>query len=307
MDAKTMTQLLVGFLIGAVILASLVPIFINVQNISGDEITLENDTAIVLREAEDGDVLKCERTVITQETTFSDVWSLNNEQITDIGASFLSWNVGIISDSIYLQITPGTSSPVSGIAYDMTKATPTRMNVGAGDLPAESVATWTATFNDGTITITDRFGTSTEYAYTWAYVVCNVEDGQYYSAETSGVGICKTADDLILCGAYTTGEFDTMYYYHEGQSYVSNSAYTISVTNQTSLHEGTTDIYDISVEVGISDGNDTETFTPYRIFLPYEVSGHASEGALYSIIGILPLVAGVGLLMGAVYYFISRR
>lgn len=302
MDTKTMTQLLVGFLIGAVILASMVPIFINVQDISGDEVTLENDTLIVLREVEDGDVLTCERTR-QSETTWSDAWTLNDEPLTSLSGSSVTWNVGIMSDAVYMQIN-SSGNAAAGSYYDVTNTTPTTLYFGAiSSIEIGSSMITTFSFSDGYAIVNYSGNETINKPYTWGYVVCPNEDGEYSAAVSGGVGLVKTADDVTLCGAYTSGDNDTMYYYHNGVAYVSNTDYTIDVSIETATHEGTTDIYDATVSVDIGG----EEFTPYRILVPYEVEGHASGGALYSIIGILPLVAGVGLLMGAVYYFISRR
>lgn len=303
MDTKTMTQLLVGFLIGAVILASMVPIFINVQNISGDEVTLKNDSDTVLKSIDDGDVFKLTSTR-NADSTKTDVWTINDETITNVGGDAFSWTVGLISDAMYVRIQ-STNNASSGAVTLMSSTSGTEQYITAGT--TEGTYVWTWTFANGVMTYVDRAGTEVTAPYTWGYVACPLEDGEYYSAEANGVGICSSADDLILCGGYTTGSLDTMYAYHNGEKYVSVSSYTMTVNTTTELHDGTTDIYDITVTVDISDGENTENFTPFRIYLPYEVTGHASGGALYSIIGILPLIAGVGLLMGAVYYFISRR
>lgn len=306
MDSNKWITLTIGFMVGAVILASFVPIFVEVQDDAGESITLANDSSIVLREVKAGDILTSERTVITQGASYSDKWFLNSEELTNIGQTFLTWNVGIISDAIYLQIQSGGSSPTAGVYYDMTRVNPASLSIGAGNLEAGQVATWSAEFDNGVVTVTDRLGNETEYSYTWAYVVCNFEDGEYYSAETGGAGICKSANDLILCGAYTSGNLDTMYSFVNGVSYVSNDNYTMTVNAPLTKHTGTTDIYDISVNVDMSDGVDTENFTPYRIFLPYEVSGHATKGAMYDIFGLLPLIAGVGLLLVACIEFLRR-
>lgn len=303
MDTKTMTQLLVGFLIGAVILASMVPIFINVQNISGDEITLTNETNSVFREAEVGDVLTCTSVYNVEETQNRNSWTLNGEPVVSPTGGSGAWELGIMSDGVYMQIR-GLKDSSMAIYYNMTDAVPVQKTVSGAN--ASNDRTLSYTFGDSIISMDITVGETTTtitFDYTWAYVICPYGEGKYCAAVTNGTGMVSSTNQIILCGAYTTGENDTMYYYKNGTSHVSNDAYTMSVNISTDVHEDTSDIYDFTLSVDIGD----ETFTPYRVLVPYEVTGHSTSGALYSVMGILPLVAGVGLLMGAVYYFISRR
>lgn len=302
METKSMIELIIGFLVGAIILASFVPIFVNVQNASGDEITLTNESDVVLKTIDDGDVLKLTSTR-NADSTKTDVWTINNKVISNVSGGSLSWNVGLISDAMYVRIiSSGNASSGATTLMDST----TGVEQYIGPATTEGVYTWTWTFENGEMTYIDRYGTVVVASYTWGYVACPLEDGEYYSAETVGAGICKDASDLILCGGYTSGSLDTMYALHNGETYTSVSDYSMNVNATTSIHEGTTDIYDITVSVDISDGTDTETFTPYRIYLPYEVTGHATKGVMFDIFGLLPLIAGVGLLMGAVVYFLRR-
>jgi hypothetical protein len=57
----------------------------------------------------------------------------------------------------------------------------------------------------------------------------------------------------------------------------------------------------------MSDGADTETFTPYRILVPYEISGHATSGSMYDMLGVIPLLVTIGLILGVVGVIASRR
>lgn len=286
-----MTVLIGVILIGTV----LAPTVEGIQKTAGDEITLTNNSAIVLREMQIGDVLQC--TVIDAN---NDTWTLNGEPITNLSQSTVTWNVGIISDGIYLQINSGANSS-SGSFYDMALETPT-VNYLNGTTPG---TTYTFTAEEDDIVVV---GNSTiRYPYTWGYVVCTYEDGQYYSAESTGSGICSSADDLILCGTYTSGELDTAYAYRNGQTYVSNTAYSMSIPYELSLHEGTTDIYDIDVTVTMTDGTNTETFTPYRIYLPYEVTGHEASGAEYTLYGVVIVLFVIVVFMVAVRALMTRE
>lgn len=289
------------------IAAMLVPVVGDVQKTAGDQVTLTNDSSLMLKEVESGDVLKLVRTVTSVATpTYSDVWYLNDEPITGVSGS--AWNVGIVSDGIYMQILGRTNSSA---AWWLPMGS---TNMIANYWTASSVTedngsvTSTVTFGDDSLTVlSGNTNSSASYDYTWAYVVCPQADGEYCCAISGGTGIVESASDVILCGAYTSGELDTMYYYKDGTSYVSNTDYTMTPSITTSLHSGTTDIYDATVSVSMTDGTDTESFTPYRIIVPYEVTGHATSGGYYSLLGAIPVMVIVGLLVTTIGMMVIRR
>lgn len=294
---------LIGILIGAVCViciigSTLVPSVNDILVTAGDEITLTNTTSIVLRETEPGDVLKCTSVYDTDSSSHTDTWTLNDEEITSLSGSAATWNVGLMSDAIYLQIYASSNS-AAGILYSMSSSTPSAIYLGGAN-SSNTERTYSFSFGDSAITYdySDSLSvtSSATYDYTWAYSICPYADGEYCAAVSGGVGYVSDPDEVILSGAYTTGDFDTMYYYKDGVSYVSNTSYSMTADIDTEVTEGTTDIYTATVSVDVSDGTDTESFTPYRILIPYEVSGHATSGvnyALYSMIPILTVMAFV--------------
>lgn len=271
------------------------PAFSDAQTNLGDEVTLHNESATVLREIRDGDVLKCVRTVDGSVTT--DVWTLNDEVINGLSASTLSWGVGLVSDAIYMQVNAPSSSS-SGSYWTMDSSTPNKQYFGA------TSTTRTAEFvvESGTITFKDNEVVKLTRDYTWGYVICNKSDGTYCASVAGGTGMAKTADDAILCGAYTSGNNKTMYWYKDGELYLSNSDYTGQVNKTIATHNGTTDILDVTVSVDVGE----ESFTPYRIIMPYEVTGHASSGAVYSILGIIPLIIVAAIVIGVAGAILMR-
>ena len=299
--------LIITLVVGIILAGSLLgPVISEAQNTIGPEVTITNNSAIVLREVEEGDVLKCVRTK-TGDSTFSDAWTLNDEPITNLSGTSLSWNVGIISDAIYMQINSNSNS-AAGIYYDMTATTPAAVYYGMGtSAVVGDSATTTFTFSNGTATAVNQLNQTMTVPYTWGYVVCPYEDGKYCAAVSGGVGSVSNADEVILGGAYTSGELDTMYYYKDGEAHVSNSSYTMTANITTAIHTGTTDIYDATVSVDMTDGTDTETFTPYRILVPYEVTGHEAGGASYTLLGAIPILVIVAILMVAVGAIVLRR
>lgn len=294
-------SLVVGLTVGVLLMVGLVsPVVADGQATAGNEITLKNESPIVLREIENGDVLECVRTVTDGVAT--DAWTLNGEPVVGPTGSADTWNVGLISDGIYLSVNAAGNAAVGGwVAMDV--ATPSGTNYLAGGTNGSHYG---IVARDGTITIYSGYGGESPYTivtknYTWGYVVCPYGEGEYCAPIAGGVGLVKNPDQVILCGAYTSGELDTMYYYKGGQTYVSNTAYTMTANITTAIHTGTTDIYDATVSVAMTDGTNTETFTPYRILVPYEVTGHATSGANYALLGAIPIVAFIALIAFAAF------
>lgn len=308
METKNLVGMILAVTVSLIVAGVvLVPSVDAMRVTAGDETTLYNNGAVVLREAESGDVLLAESVYDSDSSATSTTWYLNDEVVTNPTGGIVSWNVGLLSDGLYLQIYNSSNSAM-GIYYDMSASTPTANYIGAAS-STYTERSFSITFGDSEITVTiTASGTSSTYTfdYTWAYVMCPYADGEYCTALAGGVGYVSEADDVILCGAYTSGDFDTMYYYKDGETYVSNSAYTMTVDIDTEITEGTTDIYTATVSVDMTDGTDTETFTPYRILVPYAVDGHATSGAVYDVLGVLSVVVILAILMVAVRFVTQR-
>lgn len=295
MDPKHLTAVVVSAILGVILLVTVVaPIVTEGQSSVGPAVTLTNDSTFVLKEADSGDVLKNVRTTVDETRT--DAWTFNNTAIVGPSSGGTNWTVGIMSDSVYLTINaPDNASAGSWLYMD-----------GSGSY--HYFGSVTVTFTDTEIQIdTGSDATSANVDYTWAYVICPYEEGEYIAPALGGTGYVSKATDVLLCGFYSTGELDTMYYYHNGQNYVSTDGYSMVTNVDLTLHEGTTDIYDATVSVTVADGTDSETFTPYRIFVPYEVTGHAASGSLYSMLGIIPIVVAIGIVLGVVSMAIVNR
>ena len=299
--------LIMTLVVGIILAGSLlVPVLSDAQKTIGPEVTLTNNSPIVLREVESGDVLKC---TSTYDTTSHNAWTLNDEPITPLTTSSLGWNVGVMSDGYYMQILGAENSNMA-IWYDMTSTTAS-INYANSATETYTLRTYTITFGDGTITTEFDSGSGSPstktYEYSWGYTICPYGEGEYCAPVSGGVGIVKDSNQVILCGAYTSGDLDTMYYYKDGQTYVSNDAYTMTANITTAVHTGTTDVYDATVSVDMTDGDDTESFTPYRILVPYEVTGHAASGASYSLLGAIPIIVIVALIVAAIGMVAVRR
>lgn len=272
MDYKSITVLIVGALVGVVILAGFLPVFVSTQNNAGDSVTYENESVRGYSLISTDDELTVDITA-SAITIGDDTWTNNNQSawyvVTD---DFLIWYGGTAQHMILVHsdvtgdeqnqrwIESGTLTMANG-EYTLTATPP-------NDAPTE---TYTGT-------------------YSWLFVPS--ESGEYVTVDGSSTRYVNSLNDYIFSGYYYTGSNDTYYSYYNGVAKAGE--YSASVTGTLTLVDGTSDVYNCSspkMHVG------EEEFTPYLCLVKANVTGHATSGALYSIFGILPLIAGVGLLL----------
>lgn len=166
---------------------------------------------------------------------------------------------------------------------------------------------YTITFDNNTISIVDGDNTAVySKEYTWAYTLCPSEDTAKWGTITR-IGDGDTTyilnnNQVVLSGYYYTGDNDTFYSYKDGTLYIGSYEGGMEITK--TLVDGTTDIYKIDTEV-VTVGD--ETFTPYITLVPISVTGHATAGASYSLLGAIPIMVIVALIMGAVGMIVAKR
>lgn len=273
-------MLVITALVGVVILAGFLPIVTATQNASGESVTYENPLNhgnYYMRELKEGDVLEI---VVTegQNTTVN----VNGTLVKTVDNGDIGPYHQILMSDV---LTVWTTSPGSSGQY--AYATSNVVNY----TNASSKFTLT---NDGfTIKIGDNPEGSLNVNPSWGYIVCNESQAEYYESIRNGQYdyYLKSDNDVVCSGVYTTGDNDTYYWYKDGVVY--GGSYETTYTINKTLVAGTSDIYLGNITLNIGG----EEFTPYRVMIPIEVTGHKTEGALYEIFGLLPLIVGVGLLL----------
>ena len=290
MDPKHLTAVLVSAILGVILLVTVVaPIVSDGQTTIGDPVTYTNplnDGNYYMRQIEDGDTLVCTVTEGQSTTVY-----VNGEQIRTIDGSILGGYHDLIMTNVY---TCNTGGSTSGLQIASVNST----TVGY-------TSTVTISYNNGEITQASEGQTPAVFSgVTWGYIVCNEPDAGYYeSVRTGGTPFyVKDNNDVVCAGVYTTGDNDTYYWYKDGvtevaQDYTSGSAIT------KTLVAGTTDIYQATITITVGD----EEFTPYRVLIPIEVTGHATSGSLYSMLGVIPIVVAIGIVLGVVSMAIVNR
>lgn len=283
MDTKTVIELLIGFLIGSLLLASFVPMIVSEQTNIGPVVELEQDYNATAFNPEyniwDGEdvVIGSDGSTLTVD---GDAVTLSHTQRMIIASDVFACRTGGTSDNISLNYQYLGGNSGYGGAFNLT-------------------------VSDGDYTLTYGSNQTKTGTLGWlVYVVPDEGNAQLVQPTSVNSFITSTSSDIIVLGsAYTSGDNDTFYSYYKGDLTVNPEFEdTSSIAINKTLKDGYTDIYDTNVVVTVGD----ETFTPWFILTPKMVEGHLASGPMYSIFGLLPLIAGVGLLMGAVVYFLRR-
>lgn len=277
---------------------------INSASSNADIKTYYNDDGTTFREMREGDVFEGMRTV--SESGNIDVWYLNGEPIN---LSISDWDNVLMTNGVYVRANSSTSSSFGAYYVSSNPTSQTNMHSSSTEwckfvftAGADSIVITKMTSND---TEPSEIGT---YPYTWGFVACPVDQGAYMaSSSANGTGYVLSDSEIILCGAYTTGDLDTMYFYHDGTFSTATDTITGTADIERTLVNGTKDVYNVSVSVNLTNGTLNESFEPFKILIPYKITGHLSNGPIANMFGILPFIAIAGLIMAGIYVFISRK
>lgn len=287
MDNKILATLVAVF-VGIIMLGSvLIPTITDAKLVVGDPIELEQTgsrSPYLLGKVPTDDTVTL--AVGTEGVTV-------NGELVEIVASPSTWTPIIYTDGGFVQIRNESGT---------TKATVYTLDNNATDVSLESGNT--AVFDGGVCTITAS--STTTFNYSECYSIGYNDDmrllidmGMRYNTHS----MVNSINDVTIYGWYATGENDTQYSFKDGKLSVVGD-YESSVDYELTLHEGTTDIYDIT-KFNVTIGG--ETFVPYYALVPEIVEGHADSGAAYDIVGAIPIIIIIAIvLLAAGLIFRSR-
>lgn len=289
MDPKKLTTLIVASIVGVIMFSAiLVPVVTDGQNNTHD--TLTNTVAANKTYKLDG----------SDDYIFETNPSYDNYKIN--GQKWSAKNgTAMITDKCRVDM--------SGHYIALYDESGTRSS-NTNNLNKNVVITYTADTKVFTYTVyTDLTNATVENSYTYnveniLYVVAS--GGDYGAISTGGSpDVTYYVNDLsqvIAGGAYTSGDLDTSYFAEGSTVYVGNASYTANATATTQQYDGYTDVISGSgYTVTVTDGTNTETFTPYTIFVPIEVPAHTSnDNIIIQLLGVLPIVAIMGIVIAVV-------
>lgn len=297
LNVKNLTATAITVAVAAIVFSAVfVPAISEAQKVSGEEVTYTNPLNN-LNTYHYGylDEVTLIASDLVSGRSYS-TYTVNGQNIPIINDYMLA----LLTDSVSIQI--GNSGQFAiNIATDPYTATV--------DPSGEPTLTFTA--KNGTWELVGA-NSGLIYSGNYSWVVSFTEDGEYIARNGNPANFYNSgnpADFILYSGMYTTGDLDTFYAYGKGELSCGVAEYngTINFNNNVKV-DGTTDVYRVgSVNVTISDGTDSETFTPYRTLVKETIIGHKDSGANYSLIGIIPLLVLAGLVIGVVGSFIRNR
>lgn len=274
----------------------LIPVLNDAQKEIGPEVTYNNSLTSTNQYRYDY-VDSVELTATASETQGINYdYVINGQTITPINDYMLA----ILSDGFSLQIGSGGQFAYSRPSDPYAATT----NPAPATYP-----TVTLTMANGEWLL--KGGETELNSGTYSWLVTYVENGKYVAHNSSVVNAyCHgNSEDFIVYGSnYTSGDLDTFYAYGKGTMSWGVSEYDAELNWTATLVDGTTDIYKVTTcDITVSDGENSETFTPYRCLYIYEVTGHAASGAAYSLLGALPIMVIIGLVLAATAAIMVKR
>lgn len=278
-------------LVVGIILAGsvLIPVLRDAQNNTSDIIT--NETSGLPFKLDGNDDYE----VVTAPSA-SD-WTLNGEKynFNTVSDTFIITDqCRVVKNGGYLQLFDATGIRISNLATSTNKF----------------VITYDASEKEFSVVTYPSYDEGETAANTYTYTVANIlyfiPGGDYGAINTGGdPDVTYYVNDLsqvIAGGAYTTGDLDTAYFAEGTTVYVGDADYTASGEAVTSKYNGYTDaIVGSSYTITVTDGEASETFTPYTVFVPLKITAHTSEqNGMIALYGAIPIMVIIALLMVAV-------
>ena len=289
--------LVITLVVGIILAGSvLMPVLNDARKTIGDEVTYTN--SIVSNNQNRYDYVDSLELVATASETSGIQYdfALNGNPIT-LSTDYM---IAILSDGFSLQIGNGGQFSLM-LKLDPYSPSPT---FSPSTSPEIKIS-----MNNGEWSIVDGDTSVATGTYTW--VVTFVENGRYvaHNGSVNGAYCHETPKDFIMYGStYTSGDLDTYYAYGNGEMVLGDSTYTGTLNWAASLVDGTTDVYKVTTcTITVSDGETSESFTPYRCLYLYEVAGHEASGASYSLLGAIPIIVIAALIVAAVGMVAVRR
>lgn len=305
MDIKAITVALVAVMVGAVVLGATYPIF---GDLSDDQKTVFNNDYNRYSRLIDSDLenlsLKIEWNDLTQGSVIITVGT--NDPYT----------LSVSRSRVPLIMTPyGTveENAVNSRGILRSVDSPTYSYLTGGPI--------VITVASGVVTVTNGSGddmtTTTFNVGDWLFYPDDKGDYTAMNTTSSADDVIKinSIDDLYFCTTINTdslgfvsGHGDTCTFYSQPDT----PSYSMELLSSQPL-DGYTDVittkitqYAISSEAGTN--SDDSQFVPFITMVPRAVTGHTSmDNTMSMMFQLIPLVLTIGVLLGAIGWFISRK
>lgn len=329
MDPKHLTAVLVSAILGVILLATVVaPIVSDGQTTVGNPITKSNGDLISYEEYGqywDEDLVFTAVSPADATTAGDTVYSVNGEAVNMRGPTYNS-HIILTSDNVILQAgTSGNTNYSFDIVYTDEDGYHNQL-VGLG-----KSATITYSKSAGTINVlSEDYEIDSTIPATYCFSVSNTPDYEFVNNATTFPSFFITDKEINGRSGGVIDQYSASFTIGEATipaAIISDIGGTRVVYDHTlyegelkaelvfeGLHiaDGTTDIYTggtpkfvITTESG--DEVTPDEVTPSRSYIISEVTGHATSGSLYSMLGIIPIVVAIGIVLGIVSMAIVNR
>lgn len=291
MNAGKFSLILIGFLVGVLVLASFLPV---IGSVTATDKTFENEGIIKM------DKIGTD----TEVTIFWDHTDPTNITVNDSV-------IPIPNMSYVLTVTTGYDWVLRMQPNVITFFSP--INVSASVTDSTDLI---VTLSNGTVTVTNTASTpqTTTSSYEEVYLVSDSPDAKYVMKSPTSNAYLKGDSLIIGSGMSTVGGVGGYGYTGIGtiDDGITVSQFRGPTTTNTnpiltySSVDGYIDLYEFDKYQFVAD--DT-TLTWNQVIVPASVTVELSNppsSLMISLFNLLPLIAGVGLLLGAVAYFLSR-
>lgn len=309
MDTKSITAVIIGLMVSGVILVAFVPIF--------TEVTATEDTFTNVGYY-DMDALSSDDSYKLfwnheqpYQVTLNDVDVIEFNGLSDyqavtlIGSENFTFRFFNVSDNPRVQLYGGTGYGFGGAS------------VSAG-------TDMTAIVNEGNITFTNTAETPLEVTNTLPdSTFAIVKNGNWVMKQsTTPAKVLDESSIIVLCGLTEGNNLQAGVYaegtVNDGLDYTlfrpANQSETAVFSNEQitateiSGYVGLVSLEKVDFTVTLEGGDLNPTYSYFIV--PKNVTAEKSvhgDDVFNTVINIIPLIAGVGLLMAGVYYFISRK
>lgn len=286
-------SLVVGIILAG---ALLIPVIEDAQNSTADYVTNDIDTSMKFKLDGLDDYIFESNPDYTKFKTNG-----NNYDLTGKNGTLITTDQCVVTKSGHYMALRDVNGTISSDINTQNK------NV---------VATYEASTKTFTYTVyTDLTNTTVdlEKTYTVENILYLIQNGDYGAIETGGDPdvsyFVNNLSQVIAGGAYTTGALDTSYFAEGATVYVGNSSYTASGTATTTASTTYIDLIEgSSYTITVTDGEDSETFTPYTVYVPQKVMVHTqAQQGLIDLYGVIPIFVIIGILLAAVGAIFIKR
>lgn len=306
MDTRSITAVIVGLMVSGLILVAFVPIF---TEVTATEKTFTNDGYFYVEKISADDTNEIVFTYEYLGPASSDVSFTYNGEPMDLTGYPSAFTIVTNLTDYAVRCGANEYIGIQTIGNDFA--------MGGHNTKSSTLTIASGTITFTTVSSTDVTATKTaSYTELWVYSDTPTD---YVMKKSDEVAYITPDTEYIACGVTSMTAWNTVIslsgnYEDFDATIIYPPNLTTTVTNKAIVEEevdGYIDLYALDkLTFTINDGT-TSVDAIYSYFIvPSEVTVELSvhgDDVFNTVINIIPLLAGVGLLMAGIYYFISRK